>query len=123
TSAITERILDPERFRPTAESFNRNQLFQIIEVLNRQHGEMKYSSHPSILFEIAVMKLCSSGDMSIPQRVEGQAQAGGEATLLEALKQRVSKLEQTVDKLRSAPSAEASPSSAATAAAGSASFG
>ncbi|WP_042122701.1 DNA polymerase III subunit gamma/tau [Paenibacillus senegalensis] len=113
SAAVTDRILQPERFRPMAESFSRNELFQIIEVLNRYHGEMKYSSHPAILFEIAVMKLCSSNE-SAGQAAEGKAASAQiDDSLLETLKQRIAKLEQTVDRLRSSPASEVSGAGAA----------
>lgn len=123
SSAGTDRILEPERFRATAEAFSRNQLFQIIEVLNRYHGEMKYSSHPSILFEIAVMKLCSSDEPSAPAAEDRLTQAPVEDSLLETLKQRIAKLEQTVDKLRTSPASETSSSPPAASSAGGAGFG
>lgn len=122
--AATERILDPERFRKTAESFKREDLFQMIEVLNRYHGEMKYSAHPQILFEISIMKLCSTYDGgTVPTQVTSRQHDGESGSQLESLKNKVDSLEKAIERLRSAPPAASGAAITSPPAGGGASFG
>ncbi|WP_248929128.1 DNA polymerase III subunit gamma/tau [Paenibacillus hamazuiensis] len=61
SQAVTERILDISRMQQVASGFSSEQIMRYIEVLNHYHMEMKYSAQPQTLFEVAMMKLCSSG--------------------------------------------------------------
>ena len=56
---LTDRVLNPESFRDMAQSFTKEQLFQMIDTLNRYQSEMKYAVQPQTLFEVALLKLCS----------------------------------------------------------------
>lgn len=56
---MTERVLDPERFKEVADAFTKEQLFAMIDTLNRYQSEMKYAVQPQTLFEVALLKLCS----------------------------------------------------------------
>lgn len=58
-SQLTERMLATEDFQDVAKSFTRQQLFQIIDTLNHYQTEMKYAAQPQMLFEVALLKLCS----------------------------------------------------------------
>ncbi len=56
---LTERVLEPAAFSEIAESFTKAQLFQFIDTLNHYQNEMKYASQPQMIFEVALLKLCS----------------------------------------------------------------
>lgn len=56
---MTERVLNPEQFKEVADAFTKEQLFAMIDTLNRYQGEMKYAVQPQTLFEVALLKLCS----------------------------------------------------------------
>ncbi|MGW9529168.1 DNA polymerase III subunit gamma/tau [Paenibacillus terrae] len=56
---MTERVLEPEQFKEVAEAFTKEQLFSMIDTLNRYQSEMKYAVQPQTLFEVALLKLCS----------------------------------------------------------------
>lgn len=56
---LTERVLEPDAFGDVAASFSKGQLFRIIETLNHYQSEMKYAAQPQLLFEVALLKLCS----------------------------------------------------------------
>ncbi|ASR49615.1 DNA polymerase III subunit gamma/tau [Paenibacillus kribbensis] len=56
---MTERVLDSEQFREVADAFTKEQLFAMIDTLNRYQSEMKYAVQPQTLFEVALLKLCS----------------------------------------------------------------
>ncbi|WP_028609468.1 DNA polymerase III subunit gamma/tau [Paenibacillus harenae] len=57
--AVTERVVEPERFRGMAEAFTPERLFAMIDTLNRYQVELKHASQPQTLFEVALMKLCT----------------------------------------------------------------
>lgn len=100
--AITDRILDASRFAPIAESYSETKLFRIIEVLNQYQTEMKYSTQPQTLLEVAVLKLCTldkdgaSEGMSHASVIQAAAPAPEE---LSALKERIAQLERQLLKL------------------------
>lgn len=105
SQAVTDRILDISRFAAIAESFSSDRLFRIIEVLNQYQNEMKYSTQPQTLFEVAVLKLCTlqeedSGTGRGGAAAGAASAAGGAAPEeLGALKQRIQQLEQQLSKL------------------------
>ena len=53
---LTDRVLNPAEFQEMANAFSREELFQMIDMLNRYQSEMKYAS-PQTLFEVALLKL------------------------------------------------------------------
>lgn len=60
--AITERVVETERFQGMAAAFSSQRLFAMIDTLNRYQVELKYASQPQTLFEVALMKLCTIGE-------------------------------------------------------------
>lgn len=104
---LTDRVLNPADFRDMAAAYTRERLFTIVETLSRYLGEMKYASHPQTIFEVALMKLCSSGQdaapaagipavnggMSAPANASPQAQPGE----LEQLKRQIAALEKKLE--------------------------
>jgi DNA polymerase-3 subunit gamma/tau len=121
SGVVTDRILNVEDFRSVAESFETAELFRIIEVLNHYQSEMKYSGQPQIMFEVALIKLCSapeaeSGGYSAgmtPSRESGTASAkaspatGGDE--LAELKRRLALMEQQINRLVQNGAAAISP--------------
>lgn len=102
SQAVTDRILDISGFAAMAESFPTDQLFRMIEVLNHYQTEMKYSTQPQTLFEVAVLKLCTLREEGGGQgRGNGPSAGGGGASSeeLSALKQKIGQLEQQLNKL------------------------
>ncbi|MDF9844910.1 MULTISPECIES: DNA polymerase III subunit gamma/tau [unclassified Paenibacillus] len=105
---LTDRVLNPAEFRDMANGFSRERLFQIVETLNRYLGEMKYATHPQTLFEVALMKLCTMQQETVPPLTAsssaadalrrpaagGQPAAAGE---LEALKRQIAALEKKLE--------------------------
>jgi len=96
---LTERVLDPEDYREMAHAFSRPQLFRIIETLNHYQTQMKYSQQPQMLFEVALLKLCS-----IPQQESASGEGAGsaahvaEASEIKQLKQQLVELERKLEK-------------------------
>lgn len=95
----TDRITDAASFRDMIGSFTTERLFHMIDVLNRYQAEMKYSAQPQTIFEVAVLKLCSSSEAAAPQ-----AQAAGEpdkaaSAEIASLNRKIVQLEQKLDQL------------------------
>ncbi|WP_054957828.1 DNA polymerase III subunit gamma/tau [Paenibacillus dakarensis] len=106
---LTERVLNTVDFKEMANAFSREELFKMIDTLNRYQGEMKYASQPQTLFEVALLKLCG-----IPQGGGDSAQHGGsagnaaDAGELNRLKQQVASLEKKLERImqKGVPAAE-----------------
>ncbi|WP_340020732.1 DNA polymerase III subunit gamma/tau [Paenibacillus sp. FSL K6-1096] len=104
---LTDRVLNPADFRDMAAAYSRERLFVIVETLSRYLGEMKYASHPQTIFEVALMKLCSSGSTAgdaagIPAADAVMPAAAGAAGAaqpgeLEQLKRQIGALEKKLE--------------------------
>lgn len=91
---LTERVLEPARFQDIAAGFTKEQLFQMMDTLNRYQSEMKYAVQPQTLFEVALLKLCSIGQTPSRQEVQISTDDSVEIT---SLKTRLSELEQKLE--------------------------
>lgn len=86
-----------------ADAYEKEQLFRAIELLGRASGEIKYAAQPGIVFEVALLKLCTSLDGADGERQDhpagsAVAQAGTPAPApdsgaLAALERRIASLE------------------------------
>lgn len=56
-SILNITVEDIEKLNAEAESMSMNEIIRTINILSECESEMKYSSHPRILLEVAVMKL------------------------------------------------------------------
>lgn len=63
---LTERVLEPEAFGDVAAAFSKDQLFRMIDTLNHYQSEMKYAVQPQMLFEVALLRLCSIAEGQEP---------------------------------------------------------
>lgn len=121
--AVTERIVDPERFKVMSEAFTPERLFAMIDTLNRYQVELKHASQPQTLFEVALMKLCTLSDV---QASSGEATAGSTAEAANGaqsaevgrLRQQVEALERRLEQVLQNGMAAAAHSSSADSAAG-----
>ncbi|MFO1441710.1 DNA polymerase III subunit gamma/tau [Bacillus sp. Bva_UNVM-123] len=53
-----ERVLLDDEFQLLANKLNSEELYDLIEVLNKAQQEMRWTNHPRIFLEVAIMKLC-----------------------------------------------------------------
>jgi len=53
-----ERVMLDEDFRKLAESIPVEKIYQLIDLLNKTQQEMRWTNHPRIFLEVAVVKLC-----------------------------------------------------------------
>lgn len=94
----TERIVQAERFRSMAEQYERERLFQMIDILHQYQVELKHAVQPQTLLEVALLKICTAGNAV--SEGAASAPASGELARLE---QQVRQLEQKLEQaLRSA---------------------
>ncbi|WP_127588508.1 DNA polymerase III subunit gamma/tau [Paenibacillus koleovorans] len=129
---MTDRVLDARQVGEWISRFSTDQLFQMIETLNRYQTEMKYSAQPQTMLEIAIMKLCTAGSSAVaaggaaavavqPAAASAAAAssgagagAGGAGTAaageLAALRQKVEQMERQLSKLLQGGGAAASTS-------------
>ncbi|MCU6710681.1 DNA polymerase III subunit gamma/tau [Paenibacillus sp. J5C_2022] len=104
--AVTERIVDPERFRDMADAYSSDRLFSMIDTLNKYQVELKHASQPQTMLEVALMKLCtmqeeaSAGKSSAVNASSGTADGGGagsSAAEVQKLRQQVEALERKLE--------------------------
>jgi DNA polymerase III subunit gamma/tau len=53
-----ERVMLDDDFRMMAETISMEQIYQLIDLLNRTQQEMRWTNHPRIFLEVAIVKLC-----------------------------------------------------------------
>ncbi|OME74065.1 DNA polymerase III subunit gamma/tau [Paenibacillus sp. FSL A5-0031] len=100
--AVTERIVDPERFKMMAEAFTPERLFAMIDTLNRYQVELKHASQPQTLFEVALMKLCTLNDEqssggAASASTAASASSGGQSAEVGRLRQQIEALERKLE--------------------------
>lgn len=97
---MTERVLDPERFKEVADAFTKEQLFGMIDTLNRYQSEMKYAVQPQTLFEVALLRLCSipGGTGAVAQPISQRSGAAADQGDVAALKRQLAELEKKLER-------------------------
>lgn len=53
-----ERVMLDDDFLRMAESIQTEQIYQLIDLLNKTQQEMRWTNHPRIFLEVAIVKLC-----------------------------------------------------------------
>ncbi|MCS0674772.1 DNA polymerase III subunit gamma/tau [Cytobacillus firmus] len=53
-----ERVMLDEDFQQLAQEVEPEELYELIEVLNKAQQEMRWTNHPRIFLEVAIVKLC-----------------------------------------------------------------
>ncbi len=92
---LLERAKVDEPFKEMAAAFKRNWLYQTIESLNGSQQEMKWSAHPKIFLELALIKLLNIRSGS--EKADTVEQSSEE---LQQLVQKVEQLEKSLTKLQ-----------------------
>ncbi|MFS0865612.1 DNA polymerase III subunit gamma/tau [Fredinandcohnia sp. 179-A 10B2 NHS] len=54
---VLERVLVDEEFTELATSISNNEIYETIDILNSSQQEMKWTNHPRIFLEVAIVKL------------------------------------------------------------------
>ncbi|QCJ40459.1 DNA polymerase III subunit gamma/tau [Bacillus sp. S3] len=53
-----ERVMLDDEFREMAEAISTEQIYQLIDLLNKTQQEMRWTNHPRVFLEVAIVKLC-----------------------------------------------------------------
>ncbi|WP_071393095.1 DNA polymerase III subunit gamma/tau [Bacillus tuaregi] len=85
-----ERVLLDEEFKTLAEDINPDEIYQLINQLSKTQQEMRFTNHPKIFLEVAVVKLC--------QLEAASNVAGGPA--IDQLMERINLLENEISELK-----------------------
>jgi DNA polymerase III subunit gamma/tau len=67
-----DRVLLDEEFRQIAEAVPYDQIYQLIELLNKTQQDMRWTNHPRIFLEVAIVKLCQTEGKQVEQMSSGQ---------------------------------------------------
>ncbi|MDP4172192.1 MAG: DNA polymerase III subunit gamma/tau, partial [Bacillota bacterium] len=86
-----ERVMLDDEFRQLAENIASEQIYQLIDVLNKTQQEMRWTNHPRIFLEVAIIKLC---------QMEGKPSEQSAPAQLEPLLNRIDQLERELKELR-----------------------
>lgn len=88
-------LLD-DKFKELSQQINVTQIYQIIDELNKQQENMRFSSHQSIYLEVLTIKLTQLSTNSEADRVSNV-----DLSQIELLKQKIENLQRKVDSLSS----------------------
>ncbi|MGJ7913792.1 DNA polymerase III subunit gamma/tau [Neobacillus sp. LXY-1] len=86
-----ERVMLDSDFQSLADSIPTAQIYQLIELLNKTHQEMRWTNHPRIFLEVAIVKLCQMEVKEIEASPSGQ---------IDQLKARIEQLENELKQLK-----------------------
>lgn len=85
-----ERVMLDEEFEELSRTIHHDDIYEIIDVLNKAQQEMRWTNHPRIFLEVAIVKLCQlEGSVDNKPSVE-----------VDKLVSRISKLENEINELR-----------------------
>ncbi|WEZ20085.1 DNA polymerase III subunit gamma/tau [Bacillus subtilis] len=86
---VLEKVKVDETFRELSEQIPAQALYEMIDILNKSHQEMKWTNHPRIFFEVAVVKICQTSHQSAADLPE-----------VDMLMKKIQQLEQEVERLK-----------------------
>lgn len=86
-----ERVMLDDDFRKMADSIRADQIYQLIELLNKTQQEMRWTNHPRIFLEVAIVKLC---------QIEGQSAEPVQSGQIDQLLTRIDQLENELKQLK-----------------------
>lgn len=95
---LQHRVMGETQFIGLSQSFSNQKLYQLIELLNKAHSDMKWSTHPKIVLEMAMIRL-AEGEEQAQQPVR-QSTADSDVQLL---MQKINQLEAKLSQLSQAP--------------------
>jgi DNA polymerase III subunit gamma/tau len=103
---LQHRVMGNTQFTELSQSFSNQKLYQIIEMLNKAHSDMKWSTHPKIVLEMAMIRLAEeevrAGQVQQSEKLDT---AGPD---VQALLQKITQLEAKLSQFSQAPAAAVS---------------
>ena len=97
-----ERVMLDDDFQNLTNDIEPGQIYELIEVLNKAQQEMRWTNHPRIFLEVAIVKLC---------QLEKQPPSGG--VEIEPLLKRIEQLEEKLANYQQNPGVAAGEPAAA----------
>ncbi|MBT2685502.1 DNA polymerase III subunit gamma/tau [Bacillus sp. ISL-37] len=97
-----ERVMLDEDFQELANQVEPAQIYELIEVLNKAQQEMRWTNHPRIFLEVAIVKLCQLENQNPSSNVQ-----------VEPLLRRIEQLEEKLIQFQQNPGMAASEPAAA----------
>ncbi|KAF0815656.1 MULTISPECIES: DNA polymerase III subunit gamma/tau [unclassified Cytobacillus] len=85
-----ERVMLDENFQQLAGEVEPEELYELIEVLNKAQQEMRWTNHPRIFLEVAIVKLCQLEQRERP----------GQAADIKPLMQKIEQLQHELAELK-----------------------
>ncbi|OLS33475.1 DNA polymerase III subunit gamma/tau [Bacillus sp. MRMR6] len=86
-----ERVMLDEEFRTISEFVPYEQIYQLIDLLNKTQQEMRWTNHPRIFLEVAIVKLC---------QIESKQGEQASSEQISQLLAKVDQLEQELQQLK-----------------------
>ncbi|NPC94913.1 DNA polymerase III subunit gamma/tau [Bacillus sp. WMMC1349] len=90
---VLEKVKVDEEFKNLSQQIPAPVLYEMIDILNKSHQEMKWTNHPRVFFEVAVVKLC--------QGAKTESHSANQSEV-DGLMNKVHQLEQEIEKLKTA---------------------
>ncbi|GHI01590.1 DNA polymerase III subunit gamma/tau [Neobacillus kokaensis] len=87
-----ERVMLDEEFRQMAEEIPIEEIYQLIDLLNKTQQDMRWTNHPRIFLEVSIVKLC---------QLESKHSAVPQSGVMEQLLSRIDQLENELQQLKS----------------------
>ncbi|MBT2644443.1 DNA polymerase III subunit gamma/tau [Bacillus sp. ISL-41] len=97
-----ERVMLDDDFQELANQVEPAQIYELIEVLNKAQQEMRWTNHPRIFLEVAIVKLCQLENQNPSSNVQ-----------VEPLMRRIEQLEEKLAQFQQNPGIAASEPAAA----------
>lgn len=86
-----ERVMLDEDFKLLAAEINPDEIYELIQLLSKTQQEMRWTNHPKIFLEVAIVKLC---------QIESSSDMNGKSEEWSSLLQRISELENEIHELK-----------------------
>ena len=91
TVELLERATVSEQFKEICESYDDELIYQIIASLSKSQQEMKWTNHPRVLLEVAIVQLCQKASVN---------NVGKKSEELTALLNKINHLEKEINHLK-----------------------
>ncbi|WP_430510817.1 DNA polymerase III subunit gamma/tau [Gottfriedia solisilvae] len=91
TVELLERATVNDRFKEITEAYDDDLIYQIIASLSKSQQEMKWTNHPRVLLEVAIVQLCQKASVS---------NVGKKSEELTALLNKINHLEKEINHLK-----------------------
>lgn len=90
-----ERVMLDDEFKSLAESYEQEQIYELISLLNKTQQDMRWTNHPRIFLEVAVVKLCQMAVSSQPHSADAAS-----SKEIQGLISKINSLEEELARIR-----------------------